>query len=136
MVSLFIIILTLIIIVNLTQFYRTSTKKICQSGSDWEIGMLRLEKMTNGATLLKHKGNDIQFISSKDYKYPEKTYILKVYKGNMLRITGSDGGHIPLFVNQKFINLNLDNDILRISVTDKQGKKWQHYIKFKKVKTT
>lgn len=82
LVSLLILILIISMIDFLLTSYHNNRERLFYSKSNWEIAMLRLEKMTAGAQLLQADDKRILFETAGTYKFPHKKHQLQVYAPN------------------------------------------------------
>lgn len=110
--------------------YHNNRERLFYNESNWEIAMLRLEKMTAGAQLVQADDKRVLFETAGTYKFPHKKYQLQIYHHHMLRITGEHEGHVPLLLNQRQLNFNVRESVLKITAIDRWQRKWEFYLEF------
>ncbi|MBA1434857.1 hypothetical protein EQ827_06305 [Lactobacillus bombi] len=127
--SLVILTLTLSAISLLLTTFRQNKNRLFYNDSNWNIAMLRLEKMTADSKLITADSQSVTFETGSNSKFPYKRYRLQIYR-NMLRVTGIDGGHMPILIHQQHLKLVPTNQSVKIETTDLLSRKWEYYLDF------
>ncbi|WP_181190159.1 competence type IV pilus minor pilin ComGF [Bombilactobacillus bombi] len=121
--------MTLSAISLLLTTFRQNKNRLFYNDSNWNIAMLRLEKMTADSKLITADSQSVTFETGSNSKFPYKRYRLQIYR-NMLRVTGIDGGHMPILIHQQHLKLVPTNQSVKIETTDLLSRKWEYYLDF------
>ncbi|UQS82498.1 ComGF family competence protein [Bombilactobacillus folatiphilus] len=109
--------------------YHQQQKSLFHSNSDWVVAMLRLESISEHATITETTDDCVTFLTDPQAPKPNKLYKLQIYK-DMLRLSSDKEGHMPLLLNQNYLRLQVQDQVLRITSIDQFGRKWEYYVDF------
>lgn len=131
------VLITLIVVLMLQNLLKTLTlaNKAHHKTDDIVFSYVQLNRFINEEkgikvyTLPKDSNFSKAVFVKTNMKDEETTYNLTLYK-DMVRVTTPKGGHMPLLLNVKEADFLTRDKLVKINVTEKDGRKSELYFKF------
>ena len=135
--AVFAVFITLIVVLILQNLLKSLTlaNKVQHRTDDIVFSYVQLnrfikEKQNVKAFTLPERSNSEKAVFKKiDAQGKDTIYRLTQYK-NMLRVTTPEGGHMPLLLDVKRSSFTTNDRMLKIEVTETDGRKSELYFKF------
>lgn len=122
-ISLVITLFCLIMLTNLLSLFK-QYRQAEHYGNELVLSYVQLNNFIESSNYIEidQKGsNSKKVIFKREEASTTTNYVLEYYNSSMLRLTASQGGHIPLLMNVKQSSFDIDNQKLKVRIVEQKN---------------